>query len=117
MWDVLYMPIPDVFRTAFQTGPMDLGTPVFLPARRAAAAAAVREVNLGRGPQKLQECFAEHRGIMCCGVNWDRHSESPPPPPPPGRPHPQALPPQLPCTPLCCTHLAALTFVFVCSFL
>ncbi|KAK9865184.1 hypothetical protein WJX84_006907 [Apatococcus fuscideae] len=74
MWDVLYMPVPDVFRTAFQTGPMDLGTPVFLLARRAAAAEAVRQVSLGRGPQKLQEVYAEHRGVMACGVNWDRHS-------------------------------------------
>lgn len=35
MWDVLFAPVPDVFRNQFQTAPLDLPTPAFFPARRA----------------------------------------------------------------------------------
>eukprot|EP00955_Chlamydomonas_euryale_P071465 361082-Chlamydomonas_euryale.AAC.24 len=34
MWEVLLAPVPDVFRTPFQTAPLDLGTEAFYPARR-----------------------------------------------------------------------------------
>ncbi len=32
---MVFAPLPDVFRTPFQTAPLDLGTDAFFPARRA----------------------------------------------------------------------------------
>ena len=34
MWEVLFMPVPDIFRTSFQTAPLDLQSPSFYPARK-----------------------------------------------------------------------------------
>ena len=36
MWDVLFMSVPDIFRTSFQTAPLDLSSPSFYPARKMA---------------------------------------------------------------------------------
>ena len=34
LWDALFQPLPDVFRTPFQAAPLDLDTPGFYPARQ-----------------------------------------------------------------------------------
>ena len=34
MWDVLFMPVAEVFRTPFQSGPLDLGGAAFCAARQ-----------------------------------------------------------------------------------
>ena len=33
-WDVIMAPLPDVFRSPFQTAPLDLATDAFYPSRR-----------------------------------------------------------------------------------
>lgn len=73
MWDVLFMEVPDVFQTAFQTAPLDLGTVVFYPNRKDAIDARLSQVREGQGPALLQECWQQHVGEWCRGVNWDRH--------------------------------------------
>ncbi|KAL0053594.1 hypothetical protein WJX82_008086 [Trebouxia sp. C0006] len=73
MWDIIFMDIPDVFQTAFQTGPLDLGTVVFYPSRKDAIEARLSQVQEGQGPALLQSCWQEHQGEWCRGVNWDRH--------------------------------------------
>ena len=67
------MDMPDVFQTAFQTAPLDLGTVVFYPSRREAIEGKLDEVRAGRGPALLQQCWQQHQGEWCRGVNWDRH--------------------------------------------
>ena len=73
MWDIIFMDVPDVFQTAFQTAPLDLGTVVFYPSRKDAIEARLSQVREGQGPALLQSCWQEHRGEWCRGVNWDRH--------------------------------------------
>jgi len=73
MWDIIFMDVPDVFQTAFQTAPLDLGTVVFYPSRKDAIEARLSEVREGQGPALLQSCWQEHYGEWCRGVNWDRH--------------------------------------------
>jgi Fanconi-associated nuclease 1 len=48
LWDVLFTPLPEVFRTPFQTAPLDLGSDAFYPARREALDARLQLVG-GRG--------------------------------------------------------------------
>ncbi len=73
MWDIIFMDVPDVFQTAFQTAPLDLGTVVFYPSRKDAIEARLSQVREGQGPALLQSCWQEHHGEWCRGVNWDRH--------------------------------------------
>lgn len=44
MWDALFADVPDVFRTRFQTAPLDLPTPAFYPARKDALEACLNKV-------------------------------------------------------------------------
>ena len=44
MWDALFADVPDVFRTQFQTAPLDLPTPAFYPARKNALEACLLQV-------------------------------------------------------------------------
>lgn len=44
MWDVLFAPVPDVFRNQFQTAPLDLPTPEFLPARKDVIEACLQRI-------------------------------------------------------------------------
>lgn len=77
MWDVLFMDIPDVFQTAFQTAPLDLGTVVFYPTRQAAIEERLAQIRAGQAIALLQHCWQQHLGEWCRGVNWERHSEIP----------------------------------------
>ena len=70
------MEVPDVFQTAFQTAPLDLGTVVFYPSRRGAIDTRLSQVRGGQGPALLQECWQQHVGQWCRGVNWDRHGRA-----------------------------------------
>ena len=70
------MEVPDVFQTAFQTAPLDLGTVVFYPSRRDAIDTRLSQVREGQGPALLQGCWQQHVGEWCRGVNWDRHGEA-----------------------------------------
>ncbi|KAI7839720.1 hypothetical protein COHA_006524 [Chlorella ohadii] len=74
LWEVLFMPVPDVFRTRFQTAPLDLDTPLFYPARKDAIEECLARIAAGQAPAMLRSAWAQHRGTMCRGVNWDRHS-------------------------------------------
>lgn len=44
MWDVLFAPVPDVFRNQFQTAPLDLPTPAFFPTRLRAIEACLQRI-------------------------------------------------------------------------
>jgi Fanconi-associated nuclease 1 len=44
LWDVLFMGVPDVFRSPFQTAPLDLDSDAFYPARRSQLDAALTRI-------------------------------------------------------------------------
>lgn len=46
LWDALFAPVPDAFRTPFQTAPLDLSDPSFYPARQASLFASRRLFSL-----------------------------------------------------------------------
>mmetsp|Transcript_4226 Transcript_4226/g.11389 ORF Transcript_4226/g.11389 Transcript_4226/m.11389 type:complete len:344 (-) Transcript_4226:863-1894(-) len=73
MWDIIFAPgIPDVFRTKFQTAPLDLGTEAFYEPRRNQIEARLQEIASGAAPDLLTSCWSQHKGRWCAGVNWDR---------------------------------------------
>eukprot|EP00887_Chlorella_sp_A99_P003277 scaffold9.g3277.t1 len=72
-WQVLLLPVPDVFRSPFQTAPLDLDTDAFYPARREAIEARLARVAAGEAPSLLGAAWAEHRGTLLRGVDWERH--------------------------------------------
>eukprot|EP00884_Botryococcus_braunii_P020868 jgi/Botrbrau1/7465/Bobra.0095s0003.2 len=72
MWEVLFMPVPDVFRNPFQTAPLDLNTPMFAPARRSAIEARLAQIEQGQAPELLRACWVANHATLCVGVSWDR---------------------------------------------
>ena len=78
MWDVLFSPVNDVFRTPFQTAPLDLSCPSFYPSRRAVIAETLQRIRGGAAPAMIQHRWDHSYNTMCAGVNWQRNGESEP---------------------------------------
>lgn len=76
MWDILFLPIPEVFRTPFQTAPLDLGTVAFYPARADVIRSRLQEVRAGSAPACIRQCWQSNHRQWCRGVNWDRYGEA-----------------------------------------
>lgn len=75
MWDALFAPVPDVFRTPFQTAPLDLSSPSFYPARTAVIKETLDRVRRGGAPAMIQLRWDQSYNTMCAGVNWQRNGE------------------------------------------
>ena len=45
LWPCLFMPVPDVFRSPFQTSPLDLDTDAFFPPRKVGGCAHVMRMH------------------------------------------------------------------------
>ncbi|XP_066541617.1 core-binding factor subunit beta isoform X1 [Hoplias malabaricus] len=78
MWDIIFMEgVPDVFRTPYQTCPLDLHTDTFYGNRKEAIEARA-ELLSKASTQTLQELMAEvwrtQEGRVCAMVNWERFS-------------------------------------------
>ncbi|GIL90765.1 hypothetical protein Vretifemale_18441, partial [Volvox reticuliferus] len=71
-WDVLFMDVPEVFRSPFQTAPLDLDTDAFLPARREAVDARLQLIASGGAPDLIRAVWSRRVGTWCRGVNWER---------------------------------------------
>jgi len=71
LWDVIFAPVPDVFRTPFQDAPLDLGSDAFQPARAAALDARLAAVADGGGGALIASAWGAHRGAWCRGVRWE----------------------------------------------
>ncbi|XP_065861538.1 fanconi-associated nuclease 1 homolog isoform X2 [Euphorbia lathyris] len=76
MWDVIFSDVPNVFRNRFQSGPLDLETDGFYPARESLIESQLRRIHDGLGEEILIMSWELHSGISCRGVNWGRHSLS-----------------------------------------
>ncbi|KND94859.1 Fanconi-associated nuclease 1-like protein [Tolypocladium ophioglossoides CBS 100239] len=72
-YDILFLYIPNVFQTAYQTCPLDLHTDAFFPARASEINHRLVEIANGAGEQLLREVWAsEHeRRTSAVGLNWD----------------------------------------------
>ncbi|KAK8572824.1 hypothetical protein V6N13_048390 [Hibiscus sabdariffa] len=76
MWDILFSDVPNVFRTRFQTAPLDMETDHFYSARKSLIESHLQKVHDGLAEEILITSWELHMGTACRGVNWDRHSLS-----------------------------------------
>ncbi|KAL7927582.1 VRR-NUC domain-containing protein [Trichoderma austrokoningii] len=72
-YDILFLYIPNVFQTAFQTCPLDLHTDAFFPARISEINHRLVEIANGEGERLLRGVWErEHeRRTSVIGLNWD----------------------------------------------
>ncbi|XP_056173803.1 fanconi-associated nuclease 1 homolog isoform X1 [Syzygium oleosum] len=76
MWDAIFSDVPNVFRTKFQTAPLDLETDSFYLARKGLIETHLQNIHNGMAEEILITSWESHIGTACRGVNWDRHSLS-----------------------------------------
>ncbi|PIN11641.1 Phosphodiesterase I [Handroanthus impetiginosus] len=74
MWDVIFADVPNVFRTKFQTAPLDLETDSFYEVRKSIIEALLDKIQNGMAEEILITAWESHVGTACRGVNWERHS-------------------------------------------
>jgi Fanconi-associated nuclease 1 len=72
-YDILFLYIPNVFQTAYQTCPLDLHTDAFFPARASEINHRLVEIANGQGLRLAREVWEkEHeRRTSVVGLNWD----------------------------------------------
>lgn len=75
LWDCLFKPgIPDVFRTPFQTAPLDLNSAEFYGQREDSIKTVLTRISQGEADTLLDSVWHMHNGCLCRGVSWDRYS-------------------------------------------
>ncbi|XP_062164516.1 fanconi-associated nuclease 1 homolog isoform X2 [Alnus glutinosa] len=74
MWDIIFSDVPNVFRTKFQTAPLDLENDSFYPARKSCIESHLQNIHSGMAEGILIMSWESHVGTACRGVNWTRHS-------------------------------------------
>jgi Fanconi-associated nuclease 1 len=76
-FDVLFVYVPNVFQTAYQTCPLDLHTDAFYPARASQLNHRLVEIGNGEARRILREVYErEHERRTCVvGLNWDFNIE------------------------------------------
>ena len=70
LWDVLFAPVPDVFRSRFQSAPLDLCTDAFAPARADVLQRALKRISSGSGLEMLESIWEQHEGVCPSDHNW-----------------------------------------------
>ncbi|KAM5351759.1 hypothetical protein ACJ41O_004482 [Fusarium nematophilum] len=72
-YDVLFLYIPNVFQTAYQTCPLDLHTDAFYPARASEINHRLVEIANGDGPRLVRQVWERHneKRTSVVGLNWD----------------------------------------------
>ncbi|KAG6007874.1 hypothetical protein E4U21_005462 [Claviceps maximensis] len=72
-YDILFLYIPNVFQTAYQTCPLDLHTDAFFPARASEINHRLVEIANGEGERLVRQVWErEHeRRTSVVGLNWD----------------------------------------------
>ena len=70
--DVLFVYIPNVFQTEFQTCPLDLHTDAFYPSRMSEVNARLNEISNGDATRVIQSVWDEHSERKTCivGLDW-----------------------------------------------
>lgn len=62
LWDVLFAPVPDVFRSRFQSAPLDLCTDAFAPARAEVMQSTLERIQRGGALDMLESTWEQHNG-------------------------------------------------------
>lgn len=72
-FDILFLYIPNVFQTAYQTCPLDLHTDAFYPTRASEINHRLAALANGEAPTLIRAVDAAHRERRTCvvGLNWD----------------------------------------------
>ncbi|KAK7397560.1 hypothetical protein QQX98_013068 [Neonectria punicea] len=72
-YDILFLYIPNVFQTAYQTCPLDLHTDAFFPARASEINHRLVEIANGEGGRLVREVWDRdnERRTSVVGLNWD----------------------------------------------
>lgn len=72
-YDILFLYVPNVFQTAYQTCPLDLFTDAFFPTRASEINHRLVEIANGEAPRIVRDVDAAHRERRTCvvGLNWD----------------------------------------------
>ncbi|TGJ88003.1 hypothetical protein E0Z10_g756 [Xylaria hypoxylon] len=72
-FDILFLYIPNVFQTAYQTCPLDLHTDAFYPTRASEINHRLVEIANGGAPKLIDEVDKRERENRTCviGLNWD----------------------------------------------
>ncbi|KAL4725971.1 hypothetical protein ACLX1H_006647 [Fusarium chlamydosporum] len=72
-YDILFIYIPNVFQTAYQTCPLDLHTDAFYPSRASEINHRLVEIANGEAPRLLRDVWErEHeKRTSVVGLNWD----------------------------------------------
>ncbi|XP_059653884.1 fanconi-associated nuclease 1 homolog isoform X2 [Cornus florida] len=76
MWDIIFTDVPNVFRTRFQSAPLDFETDSFYEVRKNLIESHLQKLCDGMAEEILITSWESHVGTTCRGVNWDRHSLS-----------------------------------------
>ncbi|PON66878.1 Zinc finger domain containing protein [Parasponia andersonii] len=76
MWNVLFSDVPNVFRTRFQTAPLDLETDSFYLVRKSSIESHLQKIHDGMAEEILITSWESYVGTACRGVNWNRHTLS-----------------------------------------
>jgi Fanconi-associated nuclease 1 len=77
-WDVIFHPVPEVFQSKYQVGPLDLDTETFYHSRRDLIEKRLNAIRSSDGNNSnfvasyLSEIWAAHHGTSCVGVDWRR---------------------------------------------
>lgn len=71
-FDVLFLYIPNVFQTEFQTCPLDLHTDAFYPSRMSEVNARLNDISNGDAATLIQTVWDEHSERKTCvvGLDW-----------------------------------------------
>ncbi|KAK8114757.1 hypothetical protein PG999_006826 [Apiospora kogelbergensis] len=72
-FDILFLYVPNVFQTAYQTCPLDLHTDSFYPTRASEINHRLVEIANGQAAQLVEEVDTRERERRTCvvGLNWD----------------------------------------------
>lgn len=77
LWPALFeSPVPDVFRTSFQTAPLDLGHPGFYESRKQVIENILEKVKCGGARDLIKTSWTTHYGVAVRGVSWERYELS-----------------------------------------
>jgi len=66
-----FLPVPGALPIPHLSGPLDLGTPGFRAARRAAVDGVLAAIDAGEGPRRVDEAHRAWRGVRLSGARWD----------------------------------------------
>ena len=72
-FDIMFLFVPNVFETAFQTCPLDLFTDAFYTSRASEINHRLVEISNGKSGEIIERVDSTERGKQTCvvGLNWD----------------------------------------------